>query len=356
MRKLALLLVSTGIATCASSQPVDSQGWRTVEPSPGARAASSSEPVSGWRAASVASLEVSLGHMAVQLAASRQGISGRTIAISDFSASGGHDCGFADYLGETLTTRLYGVGQFRIVERRMLAQVLKEKNLQAGTFLVDPASRRMVGRLLGADAIVAGSFADLGESITVVARMIDVQSGEILAVAQESLVREARIDRLLCGTDALSSTGERRQRGVGAGRGVRWLNDASASPYCDSPQPWVGFVNNEAPFSSLPRNTYVNMGFNYGSNIWVEIELNGQPLPLCGQKQTMDINGHTVDLAPPQSRVFVVIEDPAARMSLVRHCWAFNPVTGRFTRYGSGDYDTVGSGYDGTAWHCSWGR
>jgi hypothetical protein len=70
----------------------------------------------------------------------------------------------------------------------------------------------------------------------------------------------------------------------------------------------------------------------------------------------MEIDGRTVDLAPPQSRVFTVIDDPAARLSLVRRCWAFNPVTGRFTRYGSGDYDTISSGYDGTAWNCSFGR
>ena len=343
-------ILVAGFAACASAHANSEEDWTTTELRLDAAAPQAYSAPSGWRTATAPRPETLLDLIAVRLS-EVPGASGMSVAISDFEAAGGSDCGFHDFVGETLTTRLVNSARFHaVLERRLLTKVLKEQNLQSGTFLVNPASRKRVGRLLGADAIMAGVFADMGETISISARMIDVETGNVVAATQVSMPRDASVDRLLCGTGRPAENASPRH-----GAGTRWTSGprADGSPACDSLQPWVGYVNIEAPFSGLPRNTFVNMGFNYGSNIWVEIELDGHPLPLCGQKHPLEVDGRTVDLAPPQSRVRAVIEQPGVRMQLVRHCWAFNPVTGKYTRYGSGDFDSVQGGYGGTAWNCS---
>jgi curli biogenesis system outer membrane secretion channel CsgG len=353
MARPSFTMFVAGFAACASAQANSEEGWTSAESRSLAAAPDSYSATSGWRTATAPRPEALLDLIAVRLAEA-PGASGMSVAISDFEAAGGSDCGFHDFVGETLTTRLVNSTRFRAVaERRLLNKVLKEHNLQSGTFLVNPTSRKKVGRLLGADAIVAGVFSDMGDAVSISARLIDVETGTVVAATQVSLPRDASVDRLLCGSGALVGNTSPRS-GAGNRRGLASREGGSTS--CDSLQPWVGYVNIEGHFSGMPSNTYVNMGFSYGSNIWVETELDGRPLPLCGQKQTVEAEGRTVDLAPPQSRVRAVIEQPGVRMQLVRRCWAFNPVTGKYTRYGTGDYDNVSGGYDGTAWSCSFGR
>ena len=352
MARPSFTMFVAGFAACASAQANSEEGWTSTESRSLAAAPDSYSATSGWRTATAPRPEALLDLIAVRLAEA-PGASGMSVAISDFEAAGGSDCGFHDFVGETLTTRLVNSARFRAVaERRLLTKVLKEHSLQSGTFLVNPASRKTVGRLLGADAIVAGVFADMGDAVSISARLIDVETGSVLAATQVSMPRDASVDRLMCGPGTPPPAGNAPPR-RGAGNGWRSGSREGSSPACENILPWVGYVNIEAPFSGLPRNTFVNMGFNYGSNIWIETELDGRPLPLCGQKQTVEADGRTVELAPPQSRVRAVIDQPGARMQLVRRCWAFNPVTGKYTRYGSGDYDSVQGGYDGTAWNCS---
>jgi hypothetical protein len=101
-------------------------------------------------------------------------------------------------------------------------------------------------------------------------------------------------------------------------------------------------------FSRLPRNNYFEVGWQYGDNIWVELVLDGRSLPLCGRKETVDDGGGRVEIAPPTSRVYVPVEDPAASLKLVRRCWSYNAVTKRYQRYGTGDPTNISGGGSNT--------
>jgi hypothetical protein len=82
-------------------------------------------------------------------------------------------------IAEHLAARLSEGGVVRVVERAMLDKIMAEQKLSASGF-VDPASSVKIGKLLGAKGILSGSVTDLGEKIEVNARLINVESGEVV--------------------------------------------------------------------------------------------------------------------------------------------------------------------------------
>jgi TolB-like protein len=71
----------------------------------------------------------------------------------------------------------------RLVERGETQRVLDEQNL-AASGRVDAATAARVGRLVGARYMIAGTFIDLYGDFRLDARIIDVETGEILTVVR----------------------------------------------------------------------------------------------------------------------------------------------------------------------------
>lgn len=83
-------------------------------------------------------------------------------------------------IGEVLTTKLGSLSCFNLVERIMLSEALKEIELgQTGLFDEDTVSR--VGKMIGAEQLVVGSFQVRGSTIRMDARFLDVETARILA-------------------------------------------------------------------------------------------------------------------------------------------------------------------------------
>lgn len=113
---------------------------------------------------------------------------------------------FGDRLGEAasdeLTTQLVKSGQFSIIERRQIKDVLAEQGLGASG-AVDPGTAAKVGKLLGAQLVMLGSITQFSLKKTgggiggiriraavaqaeskLDARVVNVNTGEILVVAE----------------------------------------------------------------------------------------------------------------------------------------------------------------------------
>ena len=84
------------------------------------------------------------------------------------------------YLADTITNRLVASGLVRVVERGQLGRVIDELALsQTGKF--DENSAKTIGRFVGADSIVTGTYAELGnQAIEVNARIVSIETGEVL--------------------------------------------------------------------------------------------------------------------------------------------------------------------------------
>lgn len=109
--------------------------------------------------------------------------SGEVIAVSDFA---GKPVEIGQEIAETLGTDLAKSERITLVERAQLGQALRELRLQS-TGLTEPAQARKVGKLVGADAIIVGSFYVRGNQIVINARVVDVRTGKVMAGRAENV-------------------------------------------------------------------------------------------------------------------------------------------------------------------------
>ncbi|HUP41965.1 MAG TPA: FlgO family outer membrane protein [Thermoanaerobaculia bacterium] len=121
--------------------------------------------------------------LATQIAAKVQQEQKQKIAVLPFRELDGGATLLGDYMAEDLTTHLFNLGNFDIVERTMLDRLLGEIKLgQSG--LIDPETAKEVGKIAGVDAIVSGTLTDLQSYVAVNCRLIDAQTGRVFAAAQ----------------------------------------------------------------------------------------------------------------------------------------------------------------------------
>jgi TolB-like protein len=100
-----------------------------------------------------------------------------------------------DGLSANLASELLRTGKFRVMERSQMDVILKEQGFQqSGACSGDQCAVEM-GKLLAVDAMVLGTVAKVGETYTLNARLVNVQSGEVMqSVSRNS---RANVDVLL---------------------------------------------------------------------------------------------------------------------------------------------------------------
>mgnify|MGYP001822957639 CR=1 FL=1 len=109
------------------------------------------------------------------------------IAVMQFENAGSHgdDAEAEDFaalevgLQIMLTTELSQNGALRLVERSAIQDLLAEQDL-AVQGRVDASTAAEIGRLVGARYMVLGSFVDIFEQMRMDARIVDVETGELL--------------------------------------------------------------------------------------------------------------------------------------------------------------------------------
>ncbi|MCP4405123.1 MAG: hypothetical protein GY801_48455, partial [bacterium] len=100
---------------------------------------------------------------------------GEKVAVLDFkSILAPPELGVA--VAEILRTELIGVGEYTVIERGMLEQILSEQELQL-TGAVNSETAVEIGRLTGAKLVVIGSIVKTGSVYTINSRFIDVETG-----------------------------------------------------------------------------------------------------------------------------------------------------------------------------------
>jgi curli biogenesis system outer membrane secretion channel CsgG len=134
--------------------------------------------------------------LAAALAADLRDRPARRVAVTDLPDLAGTVSDLGRYLAERLTTRLSQTPGFNVVERRRIAAVLAELRLElSDLFRADGA--RQLGRALGAEAIVVGTLSDLGSHVDVDVRVIDAETGAVLAGAEGTVRKVPDVEDLL---------------------------------------------------------------------------------------------------------------------------------------------------------------
>ena len=136
-----------------------------------------------------------------------------TLAVVDFDGYGISQTE-AVALTNRLRNELFRQEKFDVVERSMMESILNEQNFQLSG-CTSTECLIEVGQLLGAQNMLGGSISKVGNVYTVSARMVDVESGRLLAVSDYDLVGEIG-DMLTIGMEqvALLLSGKGNSRGV----------------------------------------------------------------------------------------------------------------------------------------------
>ncbi len=108
-------------------------------------------------------------------AATPAAASGLSIAVADFS---GQDKELGRFLADTLLTDLAQSERLHMVERAEIGKALTELKLQS-TGLAEPQDVKKVGKLLGADRLIVGSYLVRDNQLLVNARLLDVRTGRV---------------------------------------------------------------------------------------------------------------------------------------------------------------------------------
>jgi len=92
-------------------------------------------------------------------------------------------------IAEQLTTQIVRSGRVQAVERALLQKLLDEHKLER-TGIVAADSVRRLGEVFSADGIVSGSFINRGAHVRINARLVNVETGLIVAACAAEVERE----------------------------------------------------------------------------------------------------------------------------------------------------------------------
>jgi len=101
-----------------------------------------------------------------------------------------------NYLTDKLTNELYMTSSAKVIERSQLQKVMDEQHLSLRA-MFDDASAKRIGGLLGVDAVIMGTYAEMGlDSIEVNVRSVAVETAEVVGVGT-ILIPRASVEKLL---------------------------------------------------------------------------------------------------------------------------------------------------------------
>lgn len=126
-----------------------------------------------------ATLEQRLGELSREISDELSDKQKTTVAVAEFVDLNGRSSDFGKFLAEELITRLFKTKKFKVIERQRLDKVIAEQKLSL-TEIIEASSVKRIGRILGVEAIVAGTISELGNNYRINARIINTETGELL--------------------------------------------------------------------------------------------------------------------------------------------------------------------------------
>lgn len=127
--------------------------------------------------------------MARELAGQARGAGVSRVAVLPFEPADGGSVRDGWNISEKLVTQLVRTGKVQALERSMLRALMDEHKLGLSGAL-DPAKLRKLGRVLSAEGIVTGSFVTIGREVVVNARLINTETGVIVAASERRAPRD----------------------------------------------------------------------------------------------------------------------------------------------------------------------
>jgi len=94
-----------------------------------------------------------------------------------------------NYITDALTEAMFNTGKIKIIERSNLEAILKEQKFQSSG-LVNEETVKSIGMIAGVDFVCYGTLKDLGATLTINARVVDVETGELCAISRTTITKD----------------------------------------------------------------------------------------------------------------------------------------------------------------------
>jgi len=117
------------------------------------------------------------------------------VAVLPFTDSTGQSLDLGFYMADKVISALGTDQRIELVERSRLDQVVKELKLSS-LGLVNEESMKSLGNMLGADAVILGTFTDLGDAADLICRIVEPETGRILGTANITIPRDKVVQHL----------------------------------------------------------------------------------------------------------------------------------------------------------------
>ncbi|MCH8298970.1 MAG: hypothetical protein IIC39_00305 [Candidatus Marinimicrobia bacterium] len=171
-------------------------------------------------------LDQRISELSQQIASEMTNHQKTTIAIIEFSDLEGNVTNFGRFLAEELITKLYQTKKFKVIERQLLKKVMEEQVLSL-TGVIDTESAIELGKILGVDAICSGTITELAQSLRVNARIIDTETGELIAVASIGIFKDESVIGLMSSGTGIESGKTRKESPKKSGIGSNQIVEAN---------------------------------------------------------------------------------------------------------------------------------
>lgn len=119
----------------------------------------------------------------------------KKVAVTELTDLSGQKTALTAFLTNRLIDQLAETRKIQLIERSRLDTIVKELDLSMSGY-IDERSEKLLGKMLGADAIVAGTVTDLGATVDMTVRLIRTESGEILAAGQVEVAKDRKLQSL----------------------------------------------------------------------------------------------------------------------------------------------------------------
>ena len=94
-----------------------------------------------------------------------------------------------NYITDALIEAMFKTGKVKIIERSNLENILTEQKFQSSG-LVNEDTAKSIGKIAGVDFVCYGTLKDLDYSFTINARVVDVETGELCAIARATVTKD----------------------------------------------------------------------------------------------------------------------------------------------------------------------
>jgi TolB-like protein len=199
-------------------------------------------------------IDAAFKRMAIKFSSADAKLKNKTVAVYGFDVNGRPNDSFAEYATEKLTHELVEGGKLKVVERSRIDRVMKEQEFsQSGAVDADYAAR--IGKLLSVDAVIIGTIRVTDTGIEFIARMVQSESGVIVASADErlkSVASAAKPDSNAPQEDIPSLSTEKNSYSEGDRITVKF-SGMQGSRY-----DWITLVSEGASDSTYGEWTYTN--------------------------------------------------------------------------------------------------